>query len=213
MIKKLVLTVLFLSFSFNGVAQNGPNCSSSCFGPGGSITSGSLTVSTNSFYSSITIKNGETLTVKSGFTLYVGQVGTPVTTQVVDFQNGCFVVIESGASLVVNGLLNNSNNSNGVTFNGSVSVTGNLTAGNGSTIVGSGTLNTTGSITTDGNGSIFGSTGDCTTGPCSGSTLNCSGSTNAISGDQTICSGNTPTALTGSNLGSVAPEIFVKFAP
>ena len=187
------------------IAQNGPDCPSAvCIGPGGSFTSGSLTVSSNAFYSSITINNKETLTVKSGFTLYVGQVGTAATTQVVDFQNGCTVVIEPGASLVVNGLLNNSNNSNGVKFDGSVVVTGNVTAGNGSTIGGGGTLETTGSISTGGSGSVFESTGDCGSGPCSGSTLNCPSATNTISGNQTICSGNTPTVLIGSNKDSGA---------
>jgi len=196
----LVAFFVFNLFLVSAVfAQNGPNCPSGiCIGPGGSINSGSLTITSNSYYSSIIVKNGTTLTVKSGVTLYVGQVGTAFNTQVVDFQNGCFVVIESGASLVVNGLLNNSNNSNGVTINGSVSVTGNVTAGNGSTIVGTGTVDTSGTINTNGTGSIFESTGDCLAGPCSGSQLNCSGETNTISGNQTICSGNTTTTLIGS---------------
>lgn len=166
---RLLLMVLFVfMFENNMIAQSGPNCPTVCAGPGGSF-SGNLTLTQNTFYSSIIIKNNETLIVRSGFTLYVGQVGTLVTEQVVDFQNGCTVVIEPGASLVVNGLLNNSNNSNGVTFNGLVAVTGNITAGNGSTIVGSGTLETTGSIETDKTGSIFNTTTDCINGPCYGS--------------------------------------------
>jgi hypothetical protein len=199
----LLVAFLFFNLFFASTvfAQNGPNCSSGiCIGPGTAISAGSLTVTSNAFYSSITVKAGATLTVKSGFTLYVGQVGTPATTEVVDFQNGCFVIIETGASLVVNGRLNNSNNSNGVTFDGTVTVTGNVTAGNGSTIVGAGTLDTTGTIVTDNTGSIFGSTGDCISGPCSGSQLNCSGTTNTISGNQTICSGNNPAVITGSTI-------------
>ncbi len=206
-IKLNKILTLFLTFfiPFIGFAQNGPNCPTGiCIGPGGSITSGSLTVASNAFYASITIKTGQTLTVKSGCTLYVGQVTNLATIQVVDFQNGCNVIIESGASLVVYGLLNNSNNSNGVVFNGSVVVTGNVTGGNGSTIVGAGTLDTTGTIITANTGSIFNSTGDCSTGPCSGAALNCTGSTNTISGNQTICSGSIPAILIGSNIDSGA---------
>lgn len=200
MIKKYTLSFLLLFLSFIGYAQNGPDCPEVCYGPGGPLVlSGSLTISSNTFYSSITVNNKATLTVKSGSTLYIGHVGTPNTTQVVDFQNGCVVVIEAGASLVVNGLLNNSNNSDGVIFNGSVAVTGNVTGGKGSTIVGSGTLETTGTIT--GAGEIFGSTDNCTTGPCFSSST-CSGATNYISGNQTICSGNVPATLIGSNVKS-----------
>jgi len=150
--KSFVVFLLF--YSLSSIAQSGPNCPTLCYGPGGALTSGSLTISANTFYSSITVKSGEKLIVKSGFTLYVGNEGTSATTQVVDFQNGSTVLIEAGASLVVNGKLNNSNNSNSVTFNGSVSVTGNVTVGNGSTITGSGSLDSTGSVT--GDGTIFG---------------------------------------------------------
>ena len=197
---RVLLIVLFICLLGNNmIAQNGPNCLSGvCIGPGGPYTG--LPISSNVFYSNMTIKNNETLIVRSPFTLYVGQVGTPATTQVVDFQNGCTVVIESGASLVINGLLNNSNNSNGVTFNGLVAVIGNVSAGAGSTVSGAGTLDTTGSIITDGTGSVFGSNGDCGSCPCSGSTLICPNATNTISGNQTICSGNTPVALIGSNI-------------
>ncbi len=197
--------VFNLFFANTVFAQNGPNCPSGiCIGPGTAITSGSRTILSNAFYSSIIVKGGETLIVRSGVTLYVGQFGTPANMQVVDFQNNSTVVVEPGAILVVNGLLNNSNNSNGVTFNGTVTVTGNVTAGNGSTIVGAGTLDTTGTIITDNSGSIFGSNGDCITGPCSGSQLNCSGVTNTISGNQTICSGNTPATFIGSSTVSPA---------
>jgi hypothetical protein len=173
------------------IAQIGPNCPAVCAGPGGSFTSGSLTVSSNTFYSNIIINNKQTLIVRSGFTLYVGQVGTPATTQVVDFQNGCAVVIEPGASLVVNGLLNNSNNSNGVIFNGTVSVDGNITAGQGSIVSGSGSLSSTGTVI--GAGTVFGTTDDCTSG--NGCNYGCS--PNAISSHKTICSGGT-VDLTGN---------------
>jgi len=203
--RRLFLAALFVFYLFSVspvFAQNGPNCPSGiCIGPGTAITAGSLTVSSNSFYSSIRVNNGATLTVKSGFTLYVGQVGTPANSEVVDFQNGCIVIVEPGASLVVNGLLNNSNNSNGVTFNGTVTVTGNVTGGNGSTIVGDGTLDATGSIITDNTGSIFGSTGDCSSGPCSGAGL-CTSFIGSISNNQTICSGVTPATLTSTTTAS-----------
>tara|TARA_R110000868_G_scaffold107860_1_gene294875 strand:- start:87 stop:2546 length:2460 start_codon:yes stop_codon:yes gene_type:complete len=166
-LNRFYFLLVFFSISVIGYSQNGPDCPSGvCVGPGGSFSSGSLKITSNAFYTNITIKNGNTLTVVSGSTLYVGSVGTSATTQVVDFQNGSTVIIEPGASLVVNGLLNNSNNSDSVTFNGVVSVTGNVTAGNGSTIVGTGALDVTGSIISDKTGAIFGSTDDCA-GPCS----------------------------------------------
>ena len=212
MVKKLLLTVFLLlvqavvfaaTYTFNGTTNsdwnNGANWSGGIIAPTAPGNGDIIIINANVNVGSITIGNGATLKVNAPATLTVGPVGTSATTQVVDFQNGCIVVIESGASLVVNGLLNNSNNSKGVTFNGSVSVTGNVTAGNGSTIVGTGTLDTTGSIITDSpTGSIFGSTGDCLNGPCSGSQLNCSGESNMISSNQTICRGNTPATLIGS---------------
>ena len=143
---------LLLVFPFDIYGQNGPNCTSVCYGPGGSF-SGNLTVGSNTYvyYSSITIGSNKTLTVESGATLYVGEVGTSVGKQVVDFQNGSVVIIKAGASLIVNGRLNNSNNSDDVTFDGSVIVTGNLTAGQKSKIVGSGSLSVSGRVEIDGN--------------------------------------------------------------
>ena len=79
MIKKYTLSFLLLFLSFIGYAQNGPDCPEVCYGPGGPLVlSGSLTISSNTFYSSITVNNKATLTVKSGSTLYIGHVGTPI---------------------------------------------------------------------------------------------------------------------------------------
>jgi hypothetical protein len=162
-----------------------------------------VTITSNTFYATITVQNGGTLNILAPATVTVSTTGTSASTQVVDFQNGSSVFIETGATLVVNGRLNNSNNSSGVVINGSVSVNGNVTGGNGSTMIGGGTLNSSGSIT--GNGTFFGNSNDCSTGPCSGSNL-CSFSTsNTITASGTInhCnSTNTTGALNGSAITS-----------
>jgi len=94
----------------------------------------------------------------------------------VDFNNGSWVIVDSGAVLTINGDLNNSNNSNGIIFNGVVNVNGNVVGGNGSAIVSTGgyngQLNVSGTVTSNGTGSIFGSTADCTVGPCNSSASN-----------------------------------------
>ncbi|MFV8377752.1 hypothetical protein ACNQGA_03135, partial [Flavobacterium sp. LB3R33] len=160
--------------------------------------SGTVTINANVVVSSITVNgpNGK-LIVNSPYTLTVGVVGNAVTDQVVDFQNNSTVIINSGASLVVYGALNNSNNSTGITFDGSVSVVGNVTVGNNSTVVGSGSLTTTGSIT--GAGTVFGSGNDCP-GPCNGGNL-CT-FTNVISSNQNVCLNAIPTTLTSSTTAS-----------
>ena len=61
-----------------------------------------ITINSDSYYASVVVKNGGTLIVNSPAILTIGAVGTPATTQVVDFQNGSVVLINSGASLVVN---------------------------------------------------------------------------------------------------------------
>ena len=155
-----------------------------------------IKIASDTYYTSIVVKNGGTLIVNSPATLTIGAIGTSATTQVVDFQNGSVVIINTGASLVVNGLMNNSNNSSGVTFNGAVQVNGNVTAGSGSVIDGSGTLNTTGMIITDNSGTIFGSTGDCSTGPCNGNNL-CGRTATASSSASLICKESAVT-LTGT---------------
>ena len=147
----------------------------------------------------LTVKNGGKLIVNYPATLTVGIASNSATTEVLDFQNGSTVNVDFGASLVVLGLMNNSNNSKGITFNGTVSVTGNVTAGNGSVIDGSGSLFATGSIVSD-KSTILGTTNDCNSGPC-----NINGScsfTTSITGNQTVCSNTIPATLKGSTNAS-----------
>jgi hypothetical protein len=150
-----------------------------------------VTINSDVQIKTLTVRNGGTLIINSPYTLTVGTSVNSPSLQVVDFQNGSVIKVNAGSSLIVYGLLNNSNNSDSVAFDGVVSVTGNFTGGNGSTILGSGSLSTTGSIT--GAGYVFGSTEDCSPGPCSGGNL-CS-FTNTISSNQSICSNVIPTNL------------------
>ncbi len=197
--KKYTLLFLLLFFTFY--------CSSQSFiGPGtnwntaanwspavvpSTTISGTIIINSNVNVASIRVNNRASLIVNSPAILTVGSVGNSATTEVVDFQNGSTVNIKTGASLVVNGLLNNSNNSKGVTVDGSIAVNGNVTAGNGSTIVGGGTLETTGKIT--GAGRIFGTTANCY---------------RTIRGNQTICSESTPSNITiASGNGTVQWQV------
>ena len=88
------LLFLLVCYSFDCYGQSGPNCPSVCYGPGGAITNGSLDITSNAYYSSITVANNKSLTVRAGVTLYVGQVGTGVNNLVVDFQNGSTVIFQ-----------------------------------------------------------------------------------------------------------------------
>lgn len=87
---------------------------------------------------SLYIKSGNTLTV-------IGDV---------EFSNGSIIVIEQGAFLVITGNLVNKNNSDQVTVNGGISVTGNFRNGNGGEIIGNGQLSVTG--ISSGVGATFG---------------------------------------------------------
>lgn len=199
-------TFIFLFFCFSGIVNaatitinTAVTYDASYMGADIIIASGAtFTINSDAQINSIVVKGGGTLIVISPYTLTVGVVGNASTLQVVDFQNNSTVTINTGASLVVYGALNNSNNSTGITFNGSVSVVGNVTVGNNSTVIGSGSLTTTGSIT--GAGTVFGSGNDCSPGPCSGGNL-CA-FTNVISSNQNVCSNAIPVTLTSSTNAS-----------
>ncbi len=168
---QLHLYLFMVIFSSTVVAQNI------------SIGSGTVTtISTNTFYSTLLVKNGGTLTIKSGATLTVGANGTSGTTQVVDFQNGSVINIETGGTLIINGKLINSNNSDQVTVNGTVTVNGNVDNGNGAAITGTGTFTSTGTVTNS--GLLFGSTCNFLNNITSTSTTICAGTSVALSGNQ-----------------------------
>ncbi|MBG6110854.1 hypothetical protein IWX84_001736 [Flavobacterium sp. CG_9.10] len=164
---------------------------------------GTFTINSDAQLNTITVKGSGTLIVNSPYILTVGISTNAFSNQVVDFANNSIVTINAGATLIVYGLLNNSNNSTGISFNGTVKIFGNVTGGNGSTIVGTGTLEATGTIITDNSGAIFGSDGNCSTGPCSGGSL--CGFTTSISSNQTVCSNVTPSTLSSTTNAS-SPE-------
>jgi hypothetical protein len=173
--------------------------SNGAYGQSESIDNGQTrTITVNTFYSSLTVKNGGTLVVTSGDTLTVGSVGTSASTQVVDFQNKSTVRIDAGGVLIINGKFNNSNNSDNIVINGVLKVNGNVDNGNGGVVSGTGVLTSTGTISNS--GTIFGGSGSCSIGPCSGNTL-CSYS-NTTGSTQNICSGSVPAALTGNTIAS-----------
>lgn len=140
-----------------------------------------LNITTNTTYTKLTVSNGGTLNIISPATLTVGISTNSATTSTVIFEAGSTVNVNTGASLVVYGLLNNDKFSDQVLFNGSVFIYGNYYGGKQSTIDGYGTFNATGSMITDdagsssNSGTVYGNSTDCNTGPCSGNNLSSSG--------------------------------------
>ena len=199
LLKNTFFAFIVLFFTIHSSAQTfvGPGTdwnTASNWSPSGipsASISGTITINSNVNVASITVNNKGALIVNSPAILTVGAIGNSASTQVIDFQNGSKVTVNSGASMIVYGLLNNSNNSDDVKFDGLVSVDGNITVGNGSTVIGSGSLSSTGTVT--GAGTVFGTTNDCTSE--NGCNYGCS--TNTISANQAICSGGT-VALTGN---------------
>ena len=121
----------------------------------------------------IVICSGTTVTYTGAFvvgpggnvsSLTINNGGTFITTGDMTFKNGSTVNIVSGGVLTVQGNFANNNNSNSISVNGSMSVAGSATFGDGSTVSGTGTIAISGS--TSGAGTVFG-------GPpgCSGCTL------------------------------------------
>lgn len=189
------------TYTFNGPATDWNTASNWSPATAPSSTNASsgtiIIINSNVTVSKLTIKSGVTLIVNSPAFLTVGTAGNSATNEVVDFQNGSIVNINSGSSLKVYGLLNNSNNSNKVTINGSISVVGNVTVGNGSTMTGSGNLSSTGSVT--GAGTVFGSTDDCTT----GCTYTCtSTTTSSASSTPSLCINTALTPITHNTTGA-----------
>lgn len=118
------------------------------------------------FRGAMSIGSNTLLTVRSGDTLTVGGGSS--------FANGSTVVIEAGGVIKVKGNFQNNNNSNGITINGTMIVTGLFTNGNGGVVAGTGSLEAD-EISNNSNGSscLFGNCGDvadCPSGGCSVST-------------------------------------------
>lgn len=110
------------------------------------------------------------------------------------------ITIEAGGTLIINGDLTNKNNNGTFTVNGSLIINGNFANQTGSiTVGGSGTISTTGSITTSGGSTVFGSGNDCTTGPCSGTTLACTFTNTITPTSKVVCSGTSGITLTSVN--------------
>jgi len=117
---------------------------------------------------SLTINNGGKLNIINGTTgdLEVSSTGTVTinsggTLEVqrdLDIRNGAMFMVNNGGVVTVGNDFSNFNNSDDVTINGSLAVSGDLSNGNGGDIGGSGSITVDGSITN--NGLIGGSTGN-----------------------------------------------------
>jgi hypothetical protein len=139
----------------------------------------------------ITATNTSYLTIKSGSTFIVGATGGTYTSK---FTNQSTILIEEGATLIINGDLSISNEVV-LIINGTLIINGKFLAENNSKIEGTGTMTTTGSLNIKDNSMVFGSANSCLTGPCSGNNLCVS---NIVGSAQTICAEQAAAGLTGS---------------
>ena len=96
------------------------------------------------------------LTVKSTSTITIN--GTLTIDGLLDFENGCTILINPGGELICNNAVN-SNNSTDITINGTFTVNGDLNLGAGSDMTGSGSVAVSG--TSSGSGTVFGSAFNC----------------------------------------------------
>ena len=98
--------------------------------------------------SSMTVKSTSTITIN----------GTLTIDGLLDFENGCTILINPGGELICNNAVN-SNNSTDITINGTFTVNGDLNLGAGSDMSGSGSVAVSG--TSSGSGTVFGSAFIC----------------------------------------------------
>lgn len=95
----------------------------------------------------------DALYVKSGTIINITANDTLEIIGNVTFANGSEVNVNTGGVLKIVGNVTNNNNSNTITIDGLIEVTGDFTGGNGSEINGSGSMDITGTVTTDGSSS------------------------------------------------------------
>jgi hypothetical protein len=184
------------AWTFNSNATDQPGGTAYTFNPG----AGTNAITVNSG-STVTFEGGSSGTpnaFNSGTILIYGTLVLGYTQ--LNNSGNLNITIEAGGTLIINGDLTNKNNAGTFTVNGTLIINGNFDNQTGSiTVGGSGTINTTGSITTSGGSTVFGSPNDCTTGPCSGSTLNCTFTNTITPGNKVFCSGASGTTLISTN--------------
>lgn len=164
---KNLLSLLFIGFAIafsNSFVGQETTAQSGDFETGSTWISGSAPnlVSGYKLTTDVTVASGHEVTLSGPLTVNSGTVltieGDLTVSGLVDFQNGCTVLVTATGTLTMqNG--ENSNNSTDVTIEGSLVCSGNFDAGNGSDMTGTGTVNIYGDAS--GNGSIFGNDVDC----------------------------------------------------
>ena len=183
------------AWTFNSNATDQPGGTAYTFNP--SAGTNAITVNSGSI---VTFEGGSSGTpniFSSGTILVYGTLILGYTQ--LNNSGNLNITIEAGGTLIINGNLTNKNNAGTFTVNGSLIINGNFTNQTGSiTVGGSGTINTTGSITTSGGSTVFGSGNDCTTGPCSGTTLSCTFTNTITPGNKVLCTGSAGTTLISS---------------
>jgi hypothetical protein len=197
--QNITITTGTYNFGYDGTANVIVNVTDAPAGTAYTLTmttsGGTLDIKsgTTTFEGAASLDNS-TLYVRNGATLILGAT---------TINNGTHITVEAGGTLIVNGDFTNNNNGSGsFSLAGSVQINGNYSAPIGSVdITGAGSFDTTGTITTTGSSNVFGFTNDCTSGPCSGSTLSCSFTNTVSPTSKVACSGSTSGTLTATTSG------------
>ncbi|TRX21393.1 T9SS type A sorting domain-containing protein [Flavobacterium franklandianum] len=134
-----------------------------------------------------------TFTLNSSANLSIGSI-------VVNYNGaGNAVVVNAGSALTVNGDFTVTKGDMNVA--GTVYIDGNFESTTGNVdVTGGGSMASSGFMKSQGSGTIFGSTGDCGTGPCSGTSLNCPSSISPAS--QVICQSSQSAPITFTSSGA-----------
>ncbi len=159
---------------------------------------------------SFTAQNGSTFKTGTSAVITVGPSGNPSSNYVVQFSNGSQVnTLANGATFIVNGSLDNKNNSNNIKIDGSLIVNGNISAGSGSTMTtgGTGSVQVTG--TTSGSGTIFGSATGSSSYPVSSSCTQTITNNPPSATSASVACGGTTTLSTGTISGGTGNITYV----
>lgn len=169
-----IKTFLFFTFLFlNGFNVSALTTYTSVGGTSwttGANWSGGVAPGTAGGPNNVYLINNTMILTTAGFTLGANSVLSVCNTCTftingnVNFSNGSTISVPVGAKLIINGNVDNNNNSNQININGIFEVNGNFTGGNGSDITssgGTGVMVITGTVATTGSGTVFGSPVDC----------------------------------------------------
>lgn len=96
------------------------------------------------------VTSSTNVTIKANGVLRITSTGTLTINSDLEFSNGSLIIVEDGGQIIVNGNFVNKNNSDAVTIDGSMDVSGNFDNGQGGIIDGNGAIDVDGEYTGEG---------------------------------------------------------------